>query len=346
MQREFRRVESVLIKLPNWIGDIVMSIPAVRYVRRVFPEARLKVIVKQQLADLVADDPDIDGMLTYGMRRGPARLIDEFRIIRRIRREYANLAVIFPYSVSSALWTFLAGIPLRLGSAVRWRGLVLTHAVSPKARDEHQRDYFLRMVRRLGTRNLTPAPHIGIARPAGAGADALLRRLNITGSPALVGIHPGAAYGPAKRWFPGRFAELAGRLSGEGIRVLVFGAPPDGPVVDEIVAQAGDSVTNLCGQLSLGEFAALLAKCDVVVANDSGPMHLAGAVGAKVVAIFGSTSPRATSPSGQCRVIWKDIDCSPCFRRDCPHQYRCLELVSVDEVYSAVKEFLEHGDRA
>ncbi len=345
MKGEFRRVENVIIKGPNWIGDVVMSLPAIAYVRKVFPEANIQMLIKEHLSDLVCHNRHIDGVMTYRRRRWPARLLDEWSIVRRIRRQYFNLAVIFPYSISSALWMFLAGVAIRLGSAARGRRMILTHTIGPPHRDEHQADYFLRMARMLGTKDIETGAVVTVGPNDEKKADDIMRELCAAKASYMIGIHPGAAYGPAKRWLAERFAELAVRLTRDGMSVVVFGSPDEKELVDGIIAQTNGTVANLCGNLSLAQFTAMLKRCDVVVTNDSGPMHLAGSVGAKVVAIFGSTSPDATSPTGKHRIIWKNTDCSPCFKRRCPTDFKCMKSITTDEVYSAVRDVLNIKDK-
>jgi heptosyltransferase-2 len=344
MRREFRRVESIVVKAPNWMGDVIMALPAIGYIRRVFPEARIKVLVKESLADLLRHSREIDEVMTYRLRKGLMRLGDELGIVRRIRKEYFNLAVVFPFSISSVLWMRLAGIPIRLGANVRKRGAFLTHPISAQKKSEHQRDYFLRISRRLGTRDIQLDPVVSIGKAESGKADGILQKLKVE-NVIRVGIHPGAAYGSAKRWLPERFGELAAYLAKEGIAVFVFGSKDEKSLADEVVKKSNSKAINLCGQLSLGELAAMLKRCDVAVTNDSGPMHLAGAVGAKVVAIFGSTNPEATSSSGNCDIIWKNVDCSPCFRRECRLDFKCMKSITTDEVYAAVKRILDRSNR-
>ena len=246
--------------------------------------------------------------------------------------------------MSSALWMFLAGIPVRLGSAIRGRSAFFTHTISPPRDGEHQLDYFLRITRVLGTRDMRSDIVVTVGKEAEQKADEILRDIGAEKGTSVVGIHPGAAYGPAKRWLPEKFAELAMRLTSDGMSVVLFGSPDENEFVEEIISQTNGTVDNLCGKLSLAQFAAMLKRCDIVVTNDSGPMHLAGSVGAKVVAIFGSTSPGATSPTGEHELIWKNVDCSPCFKRKCPTDFRCMQSITTDEVYSAVKKMVKRGD--
>jgi heptosyltransferase-2 len=173
-------------------------------------------------------------------------------------------------------------------------------------------------------------------------AESIIREFNIERS-IRVGIHPGAAYGPAKRWLPERFAELAMRLSKDGISIILFGSKGEKEVINGIMSKSEGKAINLCGRFTIGELAAMMKKCDAVVTNDSGPMHLAGAVGAKLIAIFGSTSPQATSPSGNYEIIWKNVDCSPCFRRECAQDFKCMKSITTDEVYDTVKRMLNRG---
>ena len=342
MRREFRRVENILIKAPNWMGDVIMTLPAISYIKKVFPETIVKVLIKENLADLIRYNRDIDEVMTYTQHRFPMRILDEINIIKRIRRQYFNLAVVFPYSISSALWMKLACIPIRLGANVRKRNIFLTHTISPRDFEEHQSDYFMRIVRRLGTKDLHFNPAVSIGERENQKAESILKELKIRQS-VRVGIHPGAAYGPAKRWLPENFAKLIDKLGNDGVAVMLFGSKSEKVIIEDIISKTRSKPINLCGKFSIAELSSMMKKCDVVVTNDSGPMHLAGAVGTKLVAIFGSTSPKATSPSGKYEIIWKNVDCSPCFKRQCRRNFKCMTSISADEVYDAVKRMLLQG---
>lgn len=342
MRREFRRVESIIIKAPNWMGDVIMTLPAISYVKKTFPETIVKVLIKESLADLIRYNKDIDEVMTYTQRGFPIRLLDELNIIKRIRRQYFNLAIVFPYSFSSALWMRFAGIPVSLGANVRKRGMILTHTIPAKQAEEHQSDYFMRIVRRLGTKDLHLKPAVSIGEKENQKAENILHELKIQQS-VRVGIHPGAAYGPAKRWLPERFAELIDKLNNDGLEVMLFGSNREKAIIEDIISRTRSKPINLCGKFNIAELAAMMKKCDVVVTNDSGPMHLAGAVGTRLVAIFGSTSPKATSPSGKYEIIWKNVDCSPCFKRQCRQDFKCMTSILAEEVYEAVNRMLLKG---
>ncbi|HRZ86771.1 MAG TPA: lipopolysaccharide heptosyltransferase II, partial [bacterium] len=227
------------------------------------------------------------------------------------------------------------------GYAKDMRGFLLSHAVKRDAGTLklHHRDYYYRLIREIGDVGEPAAPRIDVgAQPAGWAAQAC-SGAEKTGKP-LIGICPGGAFGPAKRWPAERFGELAAQLSERfGAGIVVCGGENDAPLAERIREACGE-LTDLTGRTDLVQLAAVLARCDVVVANDSGPMHVASAAGAPVVAIFGSTDPRVTSPAGAHVIVSKQLSCAPCLERTCEKDYACLKAVTVRDVMDAVEKVL------
>lgn len=361
----FRHVETVLVKAPNWLGDVVMALPAFEYLKAAMPGVRIAALIKAPLGDVLRACPHVDEVIEYSHRRGLRGALDVMRTIRRVRRRYFHAAVLLPNSLSSALWMALAGIPRRVGARGQWRRWLLTHPVARRPKDMHQGDYYLEVVSRLAEARAPSAPHLPVRESDAAWSERFLRERGLNSGTPIVGLNPGAAYGPAKRWLPERFAEVGRRLRDEcGAEVLVFGSNADADVVSAVVEQIGRGAHDLAGRTRLGELAALMARCDVVVTNDTGPMHLAGAVGARVVALFGSTSPERSSPqaayatkpeasskrreapppsgAASCAVtvVQQKCDCPPCFRRECPTDFRCMTSITADEVFEAAADWL------
>ena len=348
-------VAKVLVRATNWLGDAVMSLPAVRAMRQVFPDARLAVVARPWVADLYAGETAIDQVIIYGMHKG-LRAKREFAA--QLREQSFECAILLQNAFDAALMAWMARIPVRIGYNRDARGLLLTRAVAVPERGEiprHERFYYLELLRRAGLIGRHDYVHWGLAaiqldgietaRNAGARR---LAALGIAGD--VVGISPGAAYGNAKRWLPERFAETAARLCcAPASPVLVFGSSAERALCEQVVAALRrlhvDS-RNLAGETSLREFIELAAACRLFLTNDSGAMHVASALGVPTVAVFGATDDATTGPAGpHARVVRTHAECSPCLRRECPIDHRCMSRVTTDMVTAAAFQLWEEPAR-
>jgi heptosyltransferase-2 len=332
----------ILIKAVNWLGDVVMSLPAMRAIRRAFPEAQLAVFIKKELASFFdgADWPD--EVIPYSIASGLSGLNDRRKIVGKIRSRHFDLAVLMPNSFESALWVAAAGIPRRAGYALDARGAMLTHKATPPrdALEGHQVYYWLAMVREtLGIEGdaddlaISPDPaHVATMRN-------LLKTRRHRPEAPLIAIAPAAAYGPAKEWPAAKFAAVIDALAEKlGAESVLVGAPSERAKCEEVAALSGSGAIVAAGETSIGELIALLSICSAFVGNDSGGMHLAGAIGIPTVAIFGSTNPIRTGPAKPTsRVIWHHLECSPCLARTCRFgHYNCLREVEPTEALEAL----------
>ena len=335
----------VLVRATNWIGDAVMSLPAIRAIRGVFPHAHLSVAARPWVADLYAREKAIDRVIPYTAESG-FRGRREFAA--RLRAEHFDGAILLQNAFDAALITWLAGIPERIGYNRDGRGRLLTRAIAvpePGEIPRHQRFYYLELLRRAGMIERLPADDairldgIDAARAEGL---AHLSALGVEG-PAI-GISPGAAYGNAKRWLPERFAETAARLNHP---VLVFGSQGERPLCEEVasaIRRAGRDARNLAGETTLREFIALAAACRLFLTNDSGAMHVASALGVPTVTIFGATDDTTTGPTGPlARVVREHAECSPCLLRECPIDHRCMTRVTTERVAAVATQLLEES---
>jgi heptosyltransferase-2 len=340
-KERYKSIKRILVKGANWVGDTIISFPAIYSLHRLFPKAHISVLVKSHLADLWKTNPDINEVIPYEMPAGAQRLFSELRIARLIKQKAIDLAVIFPCSFSSALMVFLGGVPHRIGYKSEGRGLLLTESIECTAEllSRHRMYYYLHLLKHLGSYPFPPLPSLSLNGTQERWADTFLSHAGLKGK-ILVGINPGATYGEAKCWQPERFARLGRRLREDhGASILIFGSSrPQEKALNAAIAQGiGDGCLNLSGETSLLQLAALLRRCRLLVTNDTGTMHIAAAVGTRVVAIFGPTDPLATSPLGKGHVIIrKETSCSPCLKRVCPEDHRCMELIEVEEVYKMV----------
>jgi heptosyltransferase-2 len=340
-KERYRNIERILVKGTNWVGDTIISFPTVHALRWQFPKARISVLTKERLAELWKINPDIDEVIPYNMPSGVGRILGELQIAQLIRQKEIDLAVIFPCSFSSALMVFLGGVPLRVGYKAEGRSLLLTERIACTAEllRRHRMYYYLHLIEPLGRYPSPTLPSLALNGTQERWAGMFLSNSGLKGK-MLVGLNPGATYGEAKCWPPERFAELGRRLIKDSrASILIFGSSrPREKALNATIAQGiGEGCLNITGETSLWQLAALLRHCRLLVTNDTGTMHIAAAVGTRVVAIFGPTDPCATSPLGEGHVvIRRDVSCSPCLKRVCPEDHRCMDMIEVEEVYNIV----------
>jgi len=318
---------NILVRATNWVGDAVMSLPALRAIRERFSTARISVLAKPWVADLYGRESFIDEIIFYS-GESPWRTGHDLRV-----RKF-DCAILLQNAFEAAWIAWLARIPTRIGYKRDGRQLLLTRAVNvPKPGEipRHERFYYLELLRRAGLIDVLPESEA--IRLSGGGAIPIGGR--------VIGVSPGAAYGTAKRWLPERFAEAAGELAkARGASIALFGSKTERELCEEVARQLnGHQVTNYAGQTTLSQFIDLASGCELFLTNDSGSMHIASALGVPTVAIFGATDDTTTGPTGRnARVVRHPVDCSPCLLRECPIDHRCMTGVSVERV---VREGLE-----
>jgi heptosyltransferase-2 len=366
--------ERILVRGVNWLGDAVMTTPALARLREAHPAARITLLTPAALADLWSCHPSLSDLITFEPRENP------WQIVRRLRRGKYDWGLVFPNSPRSALDLFLTAIPRRIGYGRPWRNWLLTDCVPPRLDEVRMHKRSVREIRRLNADDHPAQPplyparahhiyqYLDLVAATGAQAGPLAPRLIVTTqevaeaqakflpqpSPAVqwLGLNPGAAYGPAKRWPADRFVEAAAAIHRQTrCGWLVFGGPGEVTQSAEIVRNLGRAavspVVELAGKTTLRQLCALLRLCAVVMTNDSGPMHVAAALGTPVVALFGSTSPELTGPGdpshvpgGRHIILTEHVCCSPCFRRRCPIDLRCLANITVERAVDGVLRIL------
>jgi len=343
-------VQRIVVRGPNWLGDAVMCEPALRGLRRLFPQASLTLLVKPVVAELFAEHPAIDRVLIYDDKGRHAGLAGKWRLAGELRHARFDLAVLFQNAFEAALLAYLAGIPRRYGYATDGRSLFLSDPVAKPDRRAllHQVQYYWSLLRPLGLTGDPPHPELSISPEEERLMAERLAKAGIAATDTLIGINPGSIYGGAKRWLPDRFAEsterLCRRLNESGDRrtaVVILGAKGEEQLGREIAAHLSAPSVNLSGATTIRELMATVKRCAVLVTNDTGPMHVASAFQVPVVAIFGPTDWRTTSPYGANHALVRHpVDCAPCMLRECPIDHRCMTGVSVDQVYEAAVERL------
>jgi heptosyltransferase-2 len=340
----------LLVRATNWLGDAVMSIPALREIRRSFPGWEIVVLARPWVADLYRREDFCDRILTYENRGEHAGLWGKLRLAKELRRERFDCAVLLQNAFDAALLAWLARIPKRIGYACDGRGPLLTAPVAVPRKDEipeHQRYYYVELLRRAGL--IEKLPECREIRLAGAAQAAksgrsLWQQRGFSAA-RWIGVSPGAAFGGAKRWLPERFAESAARLSADfDAEVAVFGSAAEAELCESVAAGIGPRAHSLAGATTLAEFIDLAATCTVYLTNDSGPMHVASALGVPTVAVFGATDHVATGPTNEwARIVRQPVECSPCLLRECPIDHRCMTRVESAAVIAEAQNLLAAG---
>ncbi len=333
-----KEIKNILVRSVNWIGDAILTTPAVSSLRRNFPGANISILAKPWVSEIFKGNPDIDEVIIYEKTNLGKRL----RLIRELRKRRFDMAVLFQNAFEAAIIALLSGIPIRLGYSTDGRGFLLNTSVpvKPDTMKKHHLEYYLDLLRGAGL-NVEREPLIlNLNEKEKTWAMDILKKNGWDGNMPLAGINPGATYGRAKRWHPERFALLADRLMNEGIIVIIFSGPAEKGIVEEVKNRMTTKPIISEGT-SVRELASLIGKCSVFISNDTGPMHMASALKVPVTAIFGSTNPDATGPVGEGhRIIYKGVECSPCFLRECTKDFRCMDMITVDEVFHIAKDVL------
>lgn len=346
-------VRSLLIRGTNWVGDAVLSLPALKRVRREFPNATIALLVLPWVAGIYEDCTAVDEVWLFD-QRGPYRgWQGRLRLIREMRQRRFDAALLFQNAFEAALLARLADIPVRAGYDRDGRGWLLSHkiAVDPRVSKLHQTYYYLDLVDQLlgsprTTQDLEPMwmsefpleamPDITLdVRPERKQSARLrLQTQGVDFARTVIGVNPGAFYGSAKRWPADRYAAVLDRLIGEReASVAIFGSPNEIAIAESIRAAMRRQPAILSGRTDLSELIAMIACCDLFLTNDSGPMHLASALRVPTLAIFGSTDEMATGPMSPAAVVLnKRVECSPCLLRECPIDHRCMTRLSAEEV--------------
>ena len=332
-------IKKILIRGPNWIGDAVLAIPAMKAVRARYPDAEITLLVRPWVAGLFSSAAFIDKVWSEGK---PTTLRNWMRVTRNMRDRKFDLALLFPNSFESALMTFMGRVKQRVGYATDGRSWMLTSAVATSAESQHQVQYYLDLAKTLSASADCPSIDIQATESERASARQLLEEAGIARTARFLVVNPGAAYGSAKRWDQERFADVADHLAHElALKVAIIGSDAERPIANRIRNRMTAETAVLNGKTSLQALIGVLAESSLMITNDSGPMHIAAALGIPTVAIFGSTDEKITGPYGpHTRVVKHPVECSPCLLRECPIDHRCMNVVTVDEVCRAAKELV------
>jgi heptosyltransferase II len=307
----------VLVRSSNWLGDAVMTVPAVRRIKRGRPDVHLTILTRTNLAEFWRTVSEVDEVIAI-------RAKDSIFSVAANLREKFDVAILFPNSPRVAIEAWLARIPRRVGYFRPWRNWFVNQSIKEPQKPgplRHQSNHYLRIAQQIGADLQEPLEEI-MSRETERG---------------LIGVCPGAEYGPAKRWT--EFHEAAKRLSSEqNLHWLIFGTAKEQVFAQKLVDTLGRNATDLTGKTTMLELMQHLRRCQLLLTNDTGTMHLAAHLGVPTVSIFGSTEPALTGPMGDGHVVIRHhVECSPCFLRECPLDFRCMKAVTVEEVVEKVR---------
>ncbi len=341
----------ILVRAPNWIGDAVMCEPALRGLRALFPKAELTLLAKPAIAELFIAYPGIDRRLVYDDRGIHAGLSGKWTLAGLLRRHRFDLAVLFQNAFEAALITWLAGIRRRYGYVTDGRSFLLT---DPVARPDpaslvHQVHYYWDLLKPLGVTGSPFVPALAVSEDETRAMDERLGELGIGRDDLIVGVNPGSTYGSAKRWLPERYAETALTVCRQieqqrkrPVSVVILGAKGEEELGHSVADRLTVRSAVLSGRTNIRELMAATKRCTLLLTNDTGPMHLAAAFAVPVVAVFGPTDWKTTSPYGQeSSIVRQPADCAPCLLRECPIDHRCMTGVTVEMVTQAAVKQLQ-----
>lgn len=336
-------INNILIRGTNWIGDAILTLPAMASIRATYPLAHIAVLAKPWVADIYKNFSDVDEIIIYEDKYNtPAGV---FSLANMLKKKNFDAAILLQNAIEAAIIAFVARIPLRAGYNSDARGLLLTHSVqrTKEIRKVHQIDYYLEMVKALGCITVDREMRLE-TRISLEDAQNIRQKYIPETNKAIIGIAPGATYGPAKRWLPDRFAAVADKLSESfPMQGILFGSKADWEVAEEVRAAARAELINLAGKTNLQDAIYLISQCRLFISNDSGLMHIAGALNIPTVAIFGSTNPVTTSPAGnKTTIVHSNVSCSPCLAETCPTDFSCMKLISVEDVFKAAQNILNN----
>lgn len=336
---------NILVRMPNWIGDAVMATPILADLRNHWKNSKITAMCQTPIGSVLQHDPNIDDIYNFNRPSGWIHRLHRSDIVESLQEGKYDLGVLLTNSFSSAWWFMRGKVKNRLGFADGLRTLLLDKSVPfPENKEtQHQVITYKMLLEPLGIPVSSTPPKIYVSAQEMDEAYQFLSLLKIDPQKhIIVGINPGAAYGSAKCWPPERYEGVTRKLlENPNIFVLYFGDDSGASLINQICKDLPPRVINLAGRTTIRELIALINCCSVFLTNDSGPMHIAAALGVRLLALFGSTNEVKTGPYPEGKVIHKHVECSPCYKRVCPIDFRCMKRISVDEVYEELKGLLK-----
>lgn len=322
--------------MPHWIGDLVMATAFLQELRAFFPYAKITAMVASPLQDLLKNEAYIDEILFFDKKKSAFLKKGFFDLVKKLQERHFDLAILLTNSFSSAHLFWQARIPIRIGFRKDFRSLFLTHPISFCSQKMHQVDLYKKLLEPMQGSLQAFSPRLTVSLEQKNKVSQFLEKEGYGKKSYLIAVNPTAAYGSAKCWPKERYRQLILELS-QVACVVVLGDLKSYSLVSEICEKMPYNVINLAGKTDLAELVAWIQRADLLITNDSGPMHIRNAVGGRLIALFGSTDDQVTGPYLQDEaVISKRVSCSPCFLRTCPIDFRCMKQIEVEEVLQKV----------
>ena len=337
-----RQVKKIIIRGVNWIGDAVMTTPAITQLAKNFPDAKITIVVKEWVKDVFIGNPFINDIIVCN----PKNLVGYIRLIKKLRKERFDIGIAFPNSFSSALFLFLLGAKYRVGYETDCRGMFL-NIKTPRTPDMEfnklRIDYFLNIVDLIGKKSADRELVLNVSKKSETFAKNFLKENKIDETDIIIGFNTGAAYGRAKCWPVKKYVELGGRLIKDyDAKLVLFGSLREQGIVNTLAKELRNKCVIAAGETTLQDSIGLVNKCRLFVTGDTGPLYIASALRVPTLAIFGPTDPDTVAiPYEKLQIIYKKISCSPCFLRECPDDHRCMEEVSVEEVFAEISRMIK-----
>lgn len=339
----------IVVRGTNWVGDAVMTIPALHELRRIFPDAQITLSTLNWAKGIFQDIDFVDEILGFDREKSSFKTVLSQAKVWREKK--FDLAVIFPNSFESALLAKLGKVPKRFGYAKDGRSFLLTNPIKLPAwkNKRHEIFYYLNLVAEVekiffGTETVLenePRFELNVSETRKTEARKFLAQNGVDFSKKLVVLCAGSANSPAKRWETESFAKLGDRLKNDlDVEVVLDGAKNEVEISQTVAAAMQTKTIVLTGKTNLAEGMAILSVADLLVSNDTGPAHISAALGTKTLVIFGPTNPLTTQPLGS-EIIRKDVECAPCKFRECPIDHRCMTRISADEVFEKAAKLLD-----
>ncbi|MFH1201874.1 MAG: lipopolysaccharide heptosyltransferase II [Candidatus Omnitrophota bacterium] len=333
----------ILIVNVNWLGDVLFSTPAIRGIRKAYPDVFIASMIVPRVEEVLTENPNLNELIIFDEEGEYQKIKAKLRFAALLEEKKFDSVFLFHRSFTRTMVTYIAGIPERIGYGTIKRAFLLTHKISPPKIPMHRVDYISNIANSVGIETDNTYCDFYISQEDREYAQKFLIDMGISNKDIVIVLNPGGNWLP-KRWPLGNFARLADVLIKEfDLKVIISGAKSDLPLADEITQMMTQKPIIACGELSLKQSAALFEKSTIVVSADTSPLHIAAAVGARVIGLFGPTSPEITGPRGKghIKIIQKDTNCKiPCYDQECS-DYRCMKAISardvLEEIYKVIK---------
>jgi len=337
--------QNIIVRMPNWVGDLVMATSVLSDLKKAFPKAHLTVVVQEGILELLKEDKNIDELIYVKKSKNIFCKNENKDVISKLRKTKFDLGILLTNSFSSAYFFLKAGIKNTIGYKKDFRSLFIKYPIKFIKKEVHQIDKYKNLLRPLNIEVSNTNPRLYFDLNEIKKTKELLFEKGFKENNKLIGINPLAKYGIAKCWPIQNFEKVAKELAFDKNNFIVFTADnASKDLIDEICKNMPKNVISLAGLTSLRQLVCIINECDLFITNDSGPMHIASALNRPLIAIFGSTSQILTGPcNDKAIVINKKVDCSPCFRRNCPKDFKCMQQITTQEIMMKIKELLKNA---